>query len=215
MISSFDAWRTPAYKVGCALPSARGANPTFAGWHPIWHAHRREHRQAARAATPLAASETAIAGVGRGRKSVEAVPKNQNRVITQRGLEFESITEPSPDYALGTGLLISAESVERLEYRTDLLSVLGIWVDVLKATNQREIFGTQFFLQFVYFMRQLLSFRGVFLLVDLITQLGNFTVCLGLELVAADDFDDILCIRLQLGSVRRLTLRIQGHGGDC
>ena len=102
-----------------------------------------------------------MAGVGRGRKSVEAVPKNQNRVITQRGLEFESITEPSPDYALGTGLLVSAESVERLEYRTDLLSVLGIWVDVLKATNQREIFGTQFFLQFVYFMRQLLSFRGV------------------------------------------------------
>src|SRR6266852_6350817 len=59
--------------------------------------------------------------------------------------------------------LISAESVERLEYRTDLLTVLGIWVDALKAANQREIFGAQFFLQFIYFQRQLVSFRGVFL----------------------------------------------------
>src|ERR1700687_4301816 len=79
------------------------------------------------------------------------------RILRSRQLGLQPIRFAMA--ALGTGLLISAESVERLEYRTDLLSVLGIWVDVLKATNQREIFATQFFLQFVYFIRQLLSFR--------------------------------------------------------
>src|SRR6266568_5916296 len=65
MISSFDAWRTPAYKVGCALPSARGANPTFAGWHPIWHTHRREHRQAAGVAAPVAAQQRYVRNQGK------------------------------------------------------------------------------------------------------------------------------------------------------
>jgi hypothetical protein len=77
--------------------------------------------------------------------------------------------------------------------------------------NKGYKFGTQFPLQVIYLLRQLVSFRGVFLLLGLISQLANFAIDLGLELVAADDFDDILCIRLQLGRVRLLTLGIQRH----
>src|SRR5215472_17583280 len=111
--------------------------------------------------------------------------------------------------------LIPAQVVEPTDYRTDLLTVLGIWINVLKLANQRDIFGTQFFHQFIYFLGQLLSFRRALRFVDLVIQLDNFAIDLGLELVAADDFDDILCVRLQLDHARLLSLRIHRHGGDC
>src|SRR5215472_9075290 len=101
-------------------------------------------------------------------------------------------------FALRSSLLLPTQVVEPIEYRTDLVSVLGIRINVLKVANQRDIFGTQFFHQFIYFLRQLLSFRPALLFVNLVTQLDNFTIGLDLELVAADDFDDILCVRLQL-----------------
>jgi undecaprenyl pyrophosphate phosphatase UppP len=44
--------------------------------------------------------------------------------------------------------------------RSGSTTVVGIWVDVLKAAKQRDILGTQFFLQFIYFLRQLFSFTG-------------------------------------------------------
>src|SRR6516165_6100436 len=53
------------------------------------------------------------------------------------------------------------------------------------------------------------------LIVDLVTQIENFTINLGLELIAPDDFDDILCVRLQLDHARLLSLRIHRNGGDC
>src|SRR6516164_4795589 len=58
------------------------------------------------------------------------------------------------------------------------------------------------------------------LIVDLVTQIEDFTINLGLELIAPDDFDDILCVRLQLDHARLLSLRIhrnsrhQVHGGS-
>ena len=42
--------------------------------------------------------------------------------------------------ALRSSLLVATQIVERIEYRIDLL--LGIWIDVLKAANQRDVFGT-------------------------------------------------------------------------
>src|SRR6516162_4447164 len=53
------------------------------------------------------------------------------------------------------------------------------------------------------------------LIVDLVTQIEDFTINLGLELIAPDDFDDILCVRLQLDHARLLSLRIHRNGGDC
>src|SRR3974390_1152806 len=41
----------------------------------------------------------------------------------------------------------STQLVEGIKYRTDLSSVLGIWIDALKTANQRDKFGTQCFLQ--------------------------------------------------------------------
>src|SRR5215470_2981060 len=122
---------------------------------------------------------------------------------------------PSSLRAANALSLIPAQVVEPTEYQTDLLTVLGIWIDVVKLANQRDIFGTQFFRQFIYFLGQLLSFRRALRFVDLVIQLGNFTIGLGLELIAPDDFDDILCVRLQLDHARLLSLRIHRHGGDC
>ena len=42
----------------------------------------------------------------------------------------------------------------------------------------------------------------------------QFRSSLSLKLVAADDFDDILCFLLQLNSVRLLSLRVDRHGGE-
>ena len=90
------------------------------------------------------------------------------------------------------------------------MSVLRMCVDVRKGVNKRNKLGTEFPLQVIDLLRQLVSFRGVFLLFGLISQLTNFAIDLALELVAADDFDDILCVLLQLGSIRLLPRAYNG-----
>ena len=97
--------------------------------------------------------------------------------------------------------------VESIEHRHDLLNIFGIWVHVVvkKGVDQRQIFGTELFLQFIYLSDQLLSFLPVFLLsslVDLLTEFGYLAIGLRLSLIATDDADNLLCIPLQLGNIR-------------
>lgn len=101
--------------------------------------------------------------------------------------------------------------IERREYRIDLLSLLGIWIQVLQTANQGNEFGTQFYLQFEYLPRKCLFFLAIFLLfsrADLPGEFGNLAIRLALVLIVFDDADNRLCIRLQLGKIR-LNLRKQ------
>ena len=50
--------------------------------------------------------------------------------------------------------------IERIQRRTNRLTDFGLWVDVLKSVNQRGIFGTQLFSQFVYSLKQPILCRG-------------------------------------------------------
>jgi hypothetical protein len=62
----------------------------------------------------------------------------------------------------------------------------------------------------------LLNFLGVMhliSLIELITQISDFAKYLDLKLVAADNFEQVLCVRVQLHSTR--LLRMQGHGRNC
>jgi hypothetical protein len=95
-------------------------------------------------------------------------------------------------------VLIPTELVKLIECRTDLPSVLGSWVNVPQAVEQRGIFGTQFALQFIYVLGQLFNLLGVLLptsLGELHTEISNFAIRLNLEFVAADDFENVLCVR--------------------
>jgi len=49
---------------------------------------------------------------------------------------------------------------------------------------------------------------------ELPTEISNFAIRLNLEFVAADDFENVLCVRFQLLHVWSLFLRIHGHCGD-
>jgi len=94
--------------------------------------------------------------------------------------------------------------VKRIQRRTNLLTDLGFRVDVLKSVNQRGIFGTQFFSQFVHFPKQRIEFLGISRLISvlhLVSELGHFAIDSGLGLVAADYFEDLL--RVRLGHLRR------------
>jgi hypothetical protein len=108
--------------------------------------------------------------------------------------------------------------IERIQRGTNLLTDFGLWVDVLKSVNQRGIFGTQFFSQFVDYLKQCIEFLGISRLISvlhLVTELGHFAIDSGLGLVAADYFEDLL--RVRLGHLRRgrpLSLRIDWCGGD-
>ena len=108
--------------------------------------------------------------------------------------------------------------IERIQGRTNRLTDFGLWVDVLKAVDQRGIFGTQFFSQFVYSLKQPIEFLGVSRLVSLlhlVTELGHLAIDSGLGLVAADYFENLL--RVRLGHLRRgrlLSLRTYWRGGD-
>ena len=104
--------------------------------------------------------------------------------------------------------------IERIQRRTNLLTDFGLWVDVLKSVNQRGVFGTQFFSQFVDYLKQRIEFLGISRLISvlhLVTELGHFAIDTGLGLVAADYFEDLL--RVRLGHLRRgrpLSLRTIG-----
>ena len=108
--------------------------------------------------------------------------------------------------------------IERIQRRTNLLTDLGLGIDVLKFVNQCGIFGTQFFSQFVHSLKQRIEFLGISRLVSLlhlVTELGHFAIDSGLDLVAADYFEDLL--RIRLGYLRRsrlLSLRTFWRGCD-
>jgi hypothetical protein len=100
--------------------------------------------------------------------------------------------------------LIRTGLVECIECRDDLLAVLGVKVDVSKGIDQREVFGAQLFLAFTYPLGQLFSFVIVFLLnglTDCLTDERHLAKSLGLSLIASNDADNLLCVRLQLGTV--------------
>jgi hypothetical protein len=109
---------------------------------------------------------------------------------------------------------MGTELVEAIEHRQDILSIFGIWVRIVKGIEQRVVFGTQLFLQIIYHLKRSFSFLAVFLLSSLNhlpTETVDLAIRLSLGLIAADIAYDLLCIRLQLGRVRLLSLRIQRH----
>jgi hypothetical protein len=72
-------------------------------------------------------------------------------------------------------------------------------VHVLRAISQGNVFGTEFFLQFAYFLGQCLNFLFVLLLIslaDLLTEIVDLAIGLDLSLIATDDADNLLCVRL-------------------
>ena len=83
--------------------------------------------------------------------------------------------------------------VESIEHRHDLLNIFGIWVHVVvkKGVDQRQIFGTELFLQFIYLSDQLLSFLPVFLLSSLV-DLGNTVVVIEHQLDVVKTADWII-----------------------
>jgi hypothetical protein len=112
----------------------------------------------------------------------------------------------------------SAQIIERIQRRTNLLTDFGFRIDVLKSVNQRGIFGTQFFSQFVHSLKQRIEFISISHLVGLlhlVTELGHLAIDSSLDLVAADDFEDLLRVRLGHPRWRRiLSLRPYWRGGD-
>jgi hypothetical protein len=115
-------------------------------------------------------------------------------------------------------VLPRTQIIERIQGRTNLPTDFGLWVDVLKSVDQRGIFGTQLFSQFVHFLKQRIEFLGVSRLISLlhlVTELGHLAIDSGLSLVAADYFENLL--RVRLGHLRRgrlLSLRTYWRGGD-
>ena len=112
--------------------------------------------------------------------------------------------------------LSPTQIIERIQRRTNRLTDFGLWVDVLKSVNQRGIFGTQFFSQFVYSLKQPIEFLGISRLISLlhlVTKLGHLAINSGLGLVAADYSKDLLRVRLGHQWGRRLSLHAW-RGGD-
>src|SRR5262249_25543252 len=102
--------------------------------------------------------------------------------------------------------------IELIEDRHDLLTVFGIWIHV-QSGLEREIFGANF-LRFVYLLGQILGFLGVFPLInmiELITEIEDLAIGLGLSLITSYDANDLLCY---FGSTGLLTLPIQRQGAD-
>jgi hypothetical protein len=115
----------------------------------------------------------------------------------------EKFQNKNPDSALPP-----TQIIERIQRRTNLLTDFGFRIDVLKSVNQRGIFGTQLFSQFVHSLKQLIEFLGISLLVSLhhlVTELGHIAIDSRLGFVAADYFEDLL---------RVLSLRTYWRGGD-
>ena len=100
--------------------------------------------------------------------------------------------------------LIRTRVIERREYRIDLLSLLGIWIQAFQTANQGNEFGTQFYLQFEYLPGKCLFFLTVLLLLshaDLRGEFDNLAIRLALVLIVFDYADNFLCIPLQLGRI--------------
>jgi hypothetical protein len=116
-----------------------------------------------------------------------------------------------------TGALPPTQIIEGIQGRTNLLTDFGLWVDVLKLVDQRGIFGTQFFSQFVHSVKQRIEFLGIprfVSLLHLVTEPGHLAINSSLGFVAADDLENLLRVRLgRLGWGRRLSLHTW-RGGD-
>ncbi len=92
---------------------------------------------------------------------------------------------PGPDKSL-------AGTVELIKDRHNLLTVFGIWIHVLSGLEQREIFGTKLFLQFVYLLGQALGFLAILVpisLIELITEIKDLAIGLGFSPSATDDVE--------------------------
>src|SRR4029453_10900946 len=55
------------------------------------------------------------------------------------------------------GALPPTQIIEGVQGRTDFMTDFRFRIDVLKSVNHRGIFGTQFFSQFVHFLKQLIE----------------------------------------------------------
>ena len=105
---------------------------------------------------------------------------------------------------MGTGLL------QHSERRQDVPNIFGIWVSFRKCVEECGVFRTQHFLQFNSSLRQCVSLLLILLQSSpdhLLTEIGNLAVSLDLRLIATDNADNLLRVRLQLGDVLLLTLR--------
>jgi hypothetical protein len=93
----------------------------------------------------------------------------------------------------------ATQIIEGIQGRTNLLTDLGLWVDVLESINQRGIFGTQFFSQFIHSLKQRIEFLGIpgfVSLLHLVTELGHLAIDSDLGLVAANYSEDPLRVPL-------------------
>jgi hypothetical protein len=153
---------------------------------------------------------------------------------TEDGAQFLKGTPPADEVGFLSGLsrplrqnskiknpdrgLPSAQIIERIQRRANLLTDFRFRIDILKSVNQRGIFGTQFFSQFVHSLKQRIELLGISHLVGLlhlVTELGHLAIDSSLDLVAADDCEDLLRVRLGHPRWRRiLSLRVCWRGGD-
>ena len=85
------------------------------------------------------------------------------------------------------------DRVELIEHRQDVLNICGIWVRVIKGIEERAVFRTKLFLQFICPLAQRLNFFRVFLLsslIDLHTETVQLAVGLALRFIAPDAADN-------------------------
>jgi hypothetical protein len=113
---------------------------------------------------------------------------------------------------VGGASLSPTRFAEARNYRRDFLAVPRISVDMLFDINQSGKLGTHFFIRFSDLFGQCVGLLSVFLLNgldELLTQIADLAIGLGLSLIATDDAYDVSCVRFQLGNIRLLTLRIE------
>jgi len=85
-----------------------------------------------------------------------------------------------------------------------------------KPLTRAAYSGPSCFSNSLTFPGQRLNFLFVLLLIglaDLLAEMVDLAIGLDLSLIATDDADNLLCIRLQLGHVRLLSLRVQWQRG--
>src|SRR6266550_4051571 len=102
----------------------------------------------------MAAADKKLAGASKDSFTKKCV--NDASETKNRQQSVFSAWQPRPPKSFGSYFKPSCRSTqlgERREHRTDFKTVWGIWVHPLKPINQRDIFGTQIFLQFVHFLR--------------------------------------------------------------
>src|SRR5262249_14944699 len=104
------------------------------------------------------------------KKGVEAHDQSGMRLITAPSWGRPSVRRQG----LFFWLLIRTGIIERREYRVDFLSLLGIRIQIFQTTDQGNVFGTQFYLQFKYLPGKCLCFLAFLLLISLADLLCGF-----------------------------------------